>query len=328
MNLISVNNIHKEYKISKRGKGLLSTFSNLFISKYEVKKAVENISFSINKGDMVGFVGPNGAGKSTTIKMLCGILHPSKGEIKVGGLIPYKNRKEYVKNIGVVFGQKSQLWWDLPVIESYEMFKHIYNIPEEKYKQQLEMINEILDINDFFDQPVRQLSLGQRVKADIGAALLHSPEILFLDEPTIGLDVVTKESIRVFLKKINKELNITMIFTTHDMQDIEQTCNRMIIIDKGVKIFDGLLHEIKDRFGKYRILEIEFIKNYKGIYIQDAEVIYEKDNTKRFRFHKDKLKVQDLIADLSRNYEIKDLTIKEPEIESIIREIYQGGLTL
>ncbi|MDR7857823.1 ATP-binding cassette domain-containing protein [Tissierella sp.] len=328
MSLIEVKSISKEYNISKRSRGFIGTIGNLFIPKYEIKEAVKDINFTIEKGEMVGFIGPNGAGKSTTVKMLSGILHPTSGDIKVYDMIPYKNRKEYVKKIGVVFGQKSQLWWDLPVIESYEMFKYIYKISDSTFKKNLDMVNEILGVNEFIEQPVRQLSLGQRVRADIGASLLHEPEVLFLDEPTIGLDVVAKENVRNFLNKINKETNVTMLFTTHDMQDIEKTCDRMIIIDKGEKIYDGLVSEIKSRYGKDRQLEVEFVKEYANINIPKTTIVYEDLNTKRFQFNKDIVQVQHLISQLTEKYDIKDLTIKEPDIESIIREIYEGGIVL
>jgi len=328
MALIEVENISKEYKISKRAKGFVGTIANLFIPKYEIKEAVKNINFSIEKGEMVGFIGPNGAGKSTTVKMLTGILYPTSGEITVGDTVPYKNRKEYVRKIGVVFGQKSQLWWDLPVIESYEMLKYIYKIPESKYKKKIDMVNDMLGIHEFIEQPVRQLSLGQRVKSDIGAALLHEPEILFLDEPTIGLDVVAKENIRNFLNEINKQTKVTMVFTTHDMQDIEKTCNRMIIIDKGEKIYDGHVNEIKNQYGKERELEVEFTKDYKEICIPNTVTTYVNPNVRKFKFNKENVQVQHLISKLAENYEIKDLTINEPEIESIIREIYKGGINL
>ena len=203
--IVEVENLRKEYKISKRAKGLFGNIANLFFPKYEKKVAVDGISFQIEKGEMVGFIGANGAGKSTTIKMLSGILYPDSGDIRVKGFRPYYDRKKYVSNIGVVFGQKSQLSWDLPVIDSYELLKHIYKIPAEIYKENLEQYIELLDMQDFIEQPVRQLSLGQRMRADIGAALLHSPEIIFFDEPTIGLDVLAKEKIRNFIKVLNKQ---------------------------------------------------------------------------------------------------------------------------
>ena len=231
--IIRAKGIKKTFKVNKRSKGLPSAIANLFVPKYTEKRAVDGIDFEIKKGEAVGFIGANGAGKSTTIKMLSGILYPDSGEIEALGYIPYKNRKKYVSNIGVVFGQKSQLSWDLPVIDSFELLKHIYKIPENLYKENLKKFTEMLDMESFIEQPVRQLSLGQRMRADIVAALLHSPELVFFDEPTIGLDVVAKERIREFIRYINKEQKVTMIFTTHDMKDIEETCGRMLLIDKG-----------------------------------------------------------------------------------------------
>ena len=234
-NIISVKHISKEYRINKRSKGLFGHLVNLFYPKYEMKRAVDDISFDISEGEIVGFIGANGAGKSTTIKMLTGILYPTSGEIQVANMNPYKERKKYVRDIGVVFGQKSQLSWDLPIIDSYELLKKIYNIPDEVYESNLKLYVDLLDMSGFINQPVRQLSLGQRMRADIVAALLHSPRIIFFDEPTIGLDVLAKEKIRNFIKYLKDECNITMIFTTHDMSDIEKTCDRIIIIDDGHK---------------------------------------------------------------------------------------------
>ena len=227
--MIEVQGVKKYYKIAKRDKGFVQTMKGLVNRKYEIKKAVDDISFTIQKGEIVGFIGPNGAGKSTTIKMLSGILYPDEGNIKINGFIPYKQRKQYVKNIGVVFGQKTQLNWDLPLIESFELMKFIYKIPQQKYEENLHKFTELLDMEEFINQPVRQLSLGQRMRGDIVAALLHSPEIVFFDEPTIGLDVVAKEKIREFIKYMNQTENTTIIFTTHDMQDIEKVCERLII---------------------------------------------------------------------------------------------------
>ncbi|MEE3312862.1 MAG: ATP-binding cassette domain-containing protein, partial [Treponema sp.] len=226
MSFIEVKGISKEFKVNKRGAGIPGMIANMFVPKYEIKHAVNDLSFNIEKGEMVGFIGPNGAGKSSTIKMLSGILCPDKGTISVNGYIPYKQRKAYVGNIGVVFGQKSQLQWDLPVIDSFELLRAIYRIPHDKYKRNLERFTEMLDMKGFINQPVRQLSLGQRMRSDIVASLLHSPDIVFFDEPTIGVDVIGKETIRSFIRQLNEEDKVTMIFTTHDMQDIEQTCNR------------------------------------------------------------------------------------------------------
>ena len=284
-NIIEVDGVKKYYKIAKREKGFFQTVKHLFHREYEVRKAVDDISFSIKKGEIVGFIGPNGAGKSTTIKMLSGILYPDAGTVKVNGFIPWKQRKQYVKNIGVVFGQKSQLNWDLPLIESFELMRYIYRIPKKKFDENLEYFTKLLDMESFINQPVRQLSLGQRMRGDIVASLLHSPEIVFFDEPTIGLDVVAKEKIREFIKYMNKTEQTTIIFTTHDMQDVEKVCERLIIIDLGKKIFDGSIDEIKQKYANSKSIEIQ---------LEDGE---------------------------------KQIKM-EPEIESIIRDIYEGKVSL
>ena len=283
--IIEVTGVKKFYKIAKREKGFFQTLKTLFRREYEIKKAVNDISFSIKKGEIVGFIGPNGAGKSTTIKMLSGILYPDAGKVVVNGYIPWKQRKQYVKNIGVVFGQKSQLNWDLPLIESFELMKYIYRIPQKKYEENLEKFTKLLDMESFINQPVRQLSLGQRMRGDIVAALLHSPEIVFFDEPTIGLDVVAKEKIREFIKYMNQPEATTIIFTTHDMQDIEKVCERLIIIDLGKKIFDGSIEEIKQKYANSKSIEIPL-----------------EDGVKQIK--------------------------AEPEIEGIIRDIYEGKVSL
>ncbi|NEW06273.1 ABC transporter ATP-binding protein [Paenibacillus sp. SYP-B3998] len=328
MALIEVKDLVKEYKLSVRNKGILGSIKSLLIPEYQMKRAVDGVSFTIERGETVGFIGPNGAGKSTTVKMLTGILVPTSGTITIGGLSPYKDRKQNTSRIGVVFGQRTQLWWDLPVADTYDLLKHIYKIPTKAFESNLNMFSEMLGLHEFMKQPVRQLSLGQKMRADIAAALLHDPEIIFFDEPTIGLDVIAKEKIRSFIKHINKEKGTTMLFTTHDMVDIEKTCDRMIIIDKGTSIYDGTVAEIKQRFGSDRILAVEFSQAYGSIFIPGAELIEEKDNKKWFRFSKDEVQVSELINKLSQKYGIVDLTVQEPEIESIIRDIYQGGINL
>lgn len=327
--LIEVRGISKTFKISKRAKGAPSMIANLVKPKYEYKKAVKDISFSINEGEMVAFIGPNGAGKSTTIKMMSGILYPDSGEINIAGFIPYKQRKEYVANIGVVFGQKSQLSWDLPVIDSFELIKHIYKIPDDVYNKNLNKFTELLDMSGFINQPVRQLSLGQRMRADIAAALLYSPKIVFFDEPTIGLDVVGKEKIREFIKYLNEEYGITMIFTTHDMQDIEKTCKRLIIIDKGEKLYDGSLAEIKEKYGTVREIDVEFAGNTDVEKIKDVaikEIEESEGRKKKFIFENSKVHINELMTDILNKYNVTDLSIVEPEIESIIRQIYEGSI--
>ena len=324
MSFIEVKNISKEFKVNKRSAGIPGMIANMFVPKFEIKKAVNDLSFTIEKGEMVGFIGPNGAGKSSTIKMLSGILCPDKGSITVGGFVPYKQRKSYVGNIGVVFGQKSQLQWDLPVIDSFELLRAIYRISEEKYKRNLERFTEMLDMKSFINQPVRQLSLGQRMRSDIVASLLHSPEIVFFDEPTIGVDIIGKETIRSFIKELNEQDKVTMIFTTHDMQDIEQTCNRIIIIDKGSLMYDGSLQEIRNKYGTSRRLIAEFneetaVAPIKNVIIEDL-----KDRKASFTFDNNIVDVNKLMHEVLEKYSVHDVTVAEPEIESIIQKMYNG----
>lgn len=324
---ITVENVNKTYKINKRGKGVPGMLANLIVPKYEKRQAVNDVSFRIGKGEMVGFIGPNGAGKSTTIKMLSGILYPDSGKITVAGKIPYKQRKEYVSDIGVVFGQKSQLQWDLPVIDSFELLKAIYRIPEKVYQDNLERFTEMLDMQEFIAQPVRQLSLGQRMRADIVAALLHSPQIVFFDEPTIGVDVVGKEKIRMFIRELNEQDKTTMIFTTHDMQDIEKTCNRLIIIDHGSKVYDGTLAGIREEYGSTRTLDLELQTDADILPIDNVIITQASPENKRkwkLQFEQGKIPIRELMNYLLSAYEVKDINIVEPEIESIIRTIYSG----
>lgn len=311
-NIIEVQKIKKYYKIAKREKGILAAARHLFHRKYEIRRAVDEISFSIKRGEIVGFIGPNGAGKSTTVKILSGILYPDAGEVRINGFIPYKQRKQYVKNIGVVFGQKSQLNWDLPLIESFELMKFIYKIPQEKYDENLRLFSGLLGMEEFINQPVRQLSLGQRMRGDIVAALLHSPEIVFLDEPTIGLDVVAKEKIREFIRYMNETRQTTIIFTTHDMQDIEKVCDRLIIIDKGKKIYDGSIGEIKNKYANSKTIEI----------------LLENDKREVQTFDVTETPMNTVMEKLFTEKHIKDISICEPEIDAVIRDIYEGRVSL
>ncbi|MGN1198901.1 MAG: ATP-binding cassette domain-containing protein [Acetatifactor sp.] len=324
MSFIEVNNISKSFRVSRRSAGIPGMLANMVLPKYEVRKAVNDVSFSIDKGEMVGFIGPNGAGKSTTIKMLSGILCPDKGRIVVNGYVPYQQRKAYVAGIGVVFGQKSQLQWDLPVIDSFELLKAIYGIPEDKYRKNLDRFVEMLDMGGFINQPVRQLSLGQRMRADIVAALLHSPQIVFFDEPTIGVDVLGKETIREFIRELNAEDEVTMLFTTHDMQDIEKTCKRLIIIDKGAKMYDGSLQEIREKYGTSRQLVVEFGEETAVLPVGNVVITDIEDRKKSFVFDNAKVNINELMSHLLSRYNIRDLTVTEPEIESIIQRMYNG----
>lgn len=328
MSIIKVQNLKKTFKISKRPKGLPGTIANLFIPKYKEKVAVDGISFEIQKGEAVGFIGANGAGKSTTIKMISGILYPTEGSIEVLGFNPQKNRRQYVANIGVVFGQKSQLSLDLPVIDTFELLRQIYKIPRTVYEENLKTFTELLDMESFIEQPVRQLSLGQRMRADIAAALLHSPQLVFFDEPTIGLDLVAKERIRQFLRYINKEKKVTMIFTTHDMKDIEATCDRMILIDKGKLLYDGSVEGISSKYAKDRNLIVKFSSDVNVEAIDKVKIVKEEDNKVSFLFNSEQISIKELIKILSEKYEIEDFTVKEMEIETVVRKIYEGDIQL
>ena len=322
MSFIEVKEVSKSFKVNKRSAGIPGMIANMFVPKFENKKAVDGISFDIESGEMVGFIGPNGAGKSTTIKMLSGILCPDSGSISVNSYVPYRQRKEYVAGIGVVFGQKSQLQWDLPVIDSFELLKAIYRIPEELYKKNLERFTDMLDMGGFIRQPVRQLSLGQRMRSDIVAALLHSPKIVFFDEPTIGVDVIGKETIRSFIRELNEKDKITMIFTTHDMQDIEQTCKRILIIDKGSLLYDGSLQEIRNKYGSTRQLIAEFNEDTEVTPIENVLIGEAKDRKRSFTFDNNVVDVNALMHEILGKYSIRDITVTEPEIETIIRKIY------
>lgn len=324
--IILMKDVYRSYKVRKREKGIAQTIKHMILPNYETKMAVNGISFQIKEGEMVGFLGPNGSGKSTTVKMLTGILYPNEGEIKVAGYHPYRQRKQYVGNIGVVFGQKTQLAWDLPCIESFDLLRHIYKIPEKRYKKNLERYTELLEMQSFLEQPVRQLSLGQRMRADIAASLLHSPKIVFFDEPTIGVDVVGKEKIRNFLVELNKEDHITMLFTTHDMKDIEKTCNRLMIIDHGNKIYDGSLEKLRQDYGKVKMVdilledhcEIQEIPGVNSEYIKEGEI-----EKLRLSFEREKVNVNEVIKEVMKYYPIKDISVLETDIENIIREIYE-----
>ena len=271
--IIQVKNISKQFKISKRGAGMKNAIKSFIKREYQTINALDDVNFSIKKGEIVGYIGPNGAGKSTTIKIMCGILVPTSGECTVDGYIPWKDRKKYVKNIGVVFGQRSQLWWDVPPIDSFELLKDIYAIPQKEYEEKLKELTESLDLEEIKNIPTRQLSLGQRMRCEIAAALLHNPQILFLDEPTIGLDAVSKLSLRKCIKKINEKTNLTIILTTHDMQDIEALTNRIILIGKGKILYDGSLEEIKNKYKDKMTINVKFKYTDKKIKIKQAKIV-------------------------------------------------------
>lgn len=323
MYAIEVDHLVKEYKVIKKEKGLRGAVKNLFTQEVKYVRAVDDISFKVGQGDIVAYIGPNGAGKSTTVKMMSGIMKPTSGEILVGGISPQKNRKQVAKKIGVVFGQRSQLNWDLRLEESFELLKRIYQIEDSAYQRTLKMLDEILEIHKFIDTPVRQLSLGQRMRGDLAAAMLHSPEILFLDEPTIGLDVEVKHSIRKFIKEINERNKTTIILTTHDLGDVQELCKRIIIIDGGKIIEDGALDELIDKISPYRFLSIDF---YRQTYVphEKAEIVSCSDLRTVYKFKKDEITAVQLIDDIGKQSPIKEISIKESDIDDVIRTVYQG----
>lgn len=323
MTIIQVNNLRKDFKVYAHKKGLFGTIGNLFSSKHTVVEAVNNINFKVQRGEFVGYVGPNGAGKSTTIKMLTGILLPSSGHIEVNGIIPYKNRQENAKHIGVVFGQRSQLWWDLPPIDAFFLLGKVYKVEDSIIKKKIKYFNELLSLESFLHTPVRKLSLGQKMRCELTAAMLHSPEILFLDEPTIGLDIVAKDQIRNFLKEINQRENVTVILTTHDLDDIERLCKRIIIIDHGKIIHDGSLVHLKERFAKHKQVIIDFFEIDRLELPEGAKVVRRQENRFVIQIETDRIKTPQLINFILQNYNIHDLSIHETDIEDIIAHIYQ-----
>lgn len=323
MAVIEVKNLTKDYKINKKGKGLGGAIKNLFLRKKTVVHAVKDLSFQIEKGEIVAFIGPNGAGKSTTVKMMSGILNPSDGQVLINGKDVAKKRKEVVMDLGVVFGQRTQLNWDLRLGESFELLKRIYRIPKEVYEENLKVMDEILSINEIIDTPVRQLSLGQRMRGDLVAAMLHSPSVLFLDEPTIGLDVEGKYAIRKFIKEINRVKGTTVILTTHDLGDIQELCERLIIINNGVLMEDGPLQEVTERIAPFKTLAVEFY-GAEAPEHEKAELFFHEGNVAKYRFEKTDITAAQLIEEISSQAAIKDVSIEEASIDDIIRIAYQG----
>lgn len=324
--MIKVNNLSKTYRVTKLSTGRFATLKSLVHPEYEERRAVDNISFTVNDGEIVGYIGRNGAGKSTTIKMLSGILVPTSGEVKVNGLIPHKDRKEHLRGIGVVFGQKTSLWWDVPVIDSLNLLKEMYRVDNARFKKNLDMFVDLLDLGPFLEQPVRQLSLGQRVRADLAAALMHDPKILFLDEPTIGVDVVAKERLREFITEINRERNVTVLMTTHDVVDMEKLVKRVMVINAGHLIYDGNIHGLRKRYGTQRRMEIQFEGALPILTL--PEVVTEKleDGRLAVMFDQHTYTVDEVLANLRKSGSpIRDILIQDTDIEQIVRNIYQEG---
>lgn len=322
MSIIELEHVKKTYQISERSKNL---FQYLFFRKYKEITAVQDVSLKIEEGEAVGLIGPNGAGKSTIIKMMVGILQPSSGTVLVNGRVPYKGRKENAKYIGVVFGQRTQLWWDLPLEDTLKLHKEMYQISEDIYQGNIALFHEILDLKAFWNQPVRQLSLGQRMKADIAAALLHNPPILFLDEPTIGLDVVAKKQIRDFLKEINQRRKVTILLTTHDLKDIEEICPRVVMINKGSIVIDTSLEDIKSKVTKSQVV-VEF-SDTPAIRKQAEGYELVKRDGYRYVFYVDSTKCSftDFLTDLGSYSTIENVTVQSIDIDEIVRKLYGEG---
>lgn len=320
--MITVTNLSKTFKFPLRKESRFAILRNLFSREFTTKTAVHNISFILQKGEIVGYIGKNGAGKSTTIKMLSGILQPTSGTISLNDINPSTNRKENAKQIGVVFGQKTQLWWDVPVIESYRLLKDIYKIDNSVYEKNLAQFTAMLGLNDILDKPVRQMSLGQRVKSDIVAALLHNPSVLFLDEPTIGVDALSKKALYDFILRINKERQVTVLLTTHDLKDIEKLCSRILIIDDGKIMYDGTLQYMTEKYGTTRTLVVDIENEEDDFEIPGAKLVSSSSMQKTYSFNRFETKPSQLIDYISKRCAITDLRVVEPEIEEVLRNLY------
>jgi len=328
--MVEVKDLSKEFRTFRRREGVLGALENLFVREYLTVRAVDRVSFSIAPGEMVGYIGANGAGKSTTIKILTGILVPTSGRVVCQGYVPYRDRRRYTKHIGVVFGQRTQLWWDIAVIESFKLLKEIYDIPEQDYRHRMGFFSEILNLKDYLHTPVRKLSLGERMRCDLAASLLHNPPLLFLDEPTIGLDVVAKHRIREFLKEVNRTEGTTILLTTHDLSDIEELSRRIIIIDKGHILFEGDLAAMKKRLAKYNQVKF-FLKDRSQVArldkLETNGLLCERvdELTYLLRFDREQHSSAEVIRQIVNNLEVRDIFVEEEPIEEIVKRIYLSG---
>jgi len=344
--IIQIKNVSKEFKVLNRREGLMGSIKDLFSRNYKIINAISNITMDIMPGEIVGYLGPNGAGKSTTIKMMTGVLKPTSGEILVNGRVPYENRTKNAQNIGVVFGQRTQLWWALPVIESFKILKEIYRIDDKVYNDNLELYNNLVGVKELYSKPVRQMSLGQRTLCDILAAFLHNPSVVFLDEPTIGLDVTMKSKIRELITELNRVKNTTVILTTHDMGDVDALCKRIMIIDKGTRIYDNSIENLKDYFGAYRTLKLMFSKNPEDNTEENLNKIAAEIQTSLHKefpsaeniavcsneewidifINEDEIKMMEIMNFIQNTRNIVDVKITEISTESVIKKIYEGGV--
>ena len=324
MSQIVVEDLVKRFRISERDPGMMGAVRGLFRRRYQTVDALDGVSFSIEPGELVGYIGPNGAGKSTTVKVMSGILVPDSGRCEILGRVPWRSRNEHVKELGVVFGQRTQLWWDLPVIESFDLLRDIYRIPRVEYVTNRDEFVEVLGIEDCLDVPVRQLSLGQRMRCDLAAALLHSPAILFLDEPTIGMDAISKIAFREFIKRFNEERGTTVILTTHDMDDIEVICDRVMVISDGRVISDGTLEDLRKKVSIERRLVVELEDGTVPAVHPSAVIAGSEGGRVDIRFDPDVVSATELISDVTSRNKVRDIFVENPPIEELIARIYEG----
>ncbi len=326
---IRVENLVKEFRRARQHSGFLGGVRTLFTRQCDTVRAVDGVSFRVEPGELVGYIGPNGAGKSTTIKMMTGILVPTSGTVEVAGVTPWRDREKNSLQIGVVFGQRSQLWWDLPLVESFKLIAKLYRISEPMYRRNLDRFVSMLEMEEFLERPVRQLSLGQRMRGDLAAAMLYEPRILYLDEPTVGLDAVAKEKMRTFIEEMNRVADTTIVLTTHDLADVERLCTRIILIDHGRVLYDGNVEYLKAKYAPHRVLVVRLDPEAAaaGVTVDPsdvagAEIVEQADGVARVRFESARTPVHDLIAALNARYAIADLSIVEPDLEGVVRQIY------
>lgn len=328
--MIEVSHLQKNFSKTIKEPGLKGALKSFVHPQREIFEAVKDLSFEVPKGQILGFIGANGAGKSTTIKMLTGILKPTSGYCRINGKIPQDNRQDYVRDIGAVFGQRTQLWWDLALQETYVVLKEIYDVPEKAFRKRMDFLNEVLDLNEFIKDPVRILSLGQRMRADIAASLLHNPKVLFLDEPTIGLDVSVKDNIRRAITQINQEEETTILLTTHDLSDIEQLCDRIIMIDKGQEIFDGTVTQLKQSFGKMKSLSFELRPGQEQVVSQFMglpDITVERHELSLdIQYDSSRYQTADVIQKTMADFAVRDLKMTDVDIEDIVRRFYRKEL--
>lgn len=325
--MIQAENLTKVYKIPEKDPGVRGAVKALVRPRFKTRPAVTDVSFTIDPGEVVGYIGVNGAGKSTTIKMLTGVLLPTAGQVRVLGRDPHHDRVANARDIGVVFGQRTQLWWDLALVESLTMVGRIYEVPDDRFKQLMDEFSETLDLKELLKIPIRNMSLGQKMRAELAATLIHEPKIVYLDEPTIGLDLLVKERIREFIKRVNQEKGTTVILTTHDLGDIEELCKRVLIIDAGVLIYDGPLATIKERFGKYREITFETAADLNGLQVPEGSELIEKGERRlTLRFDRTQTSASRVSAAIMSQIEVLDLSLKEPDLSLVVKQIYRGGL--